>query len=44
MEGLIIAALITLAALFLTVRLVKTFRGKVPPCCSGSAKDRKDKG
>jgi hypothetical protein len=38
MEQGIIIALIVLAALFLAIRLVKTFKGKVPPCCSGSDK------
>jgi hypothetical protein len=44
MDNAIIAAIVAMAAAFLTVRLVKTFRGKRPPCCSGPVKDRNGRG
>jgi hypothetical protein len=34
----IIAAVVTLAAAFVVLRIVKTFRSKRPSCCSGGGK------
>jgi hypothetical protein len=34
----IIAAVIALAAAFVVLRIVKTFRSKRPSCCSGGGK------
>jgi hypothetical protein len=31
----VVIALIVLAAAFILLRLVKTLKGKRPPCCSG---------
>ncbi|GHU04017.1 hypothetical protein FACS1894147_08680 [Spirochaetia bacterium] len=35
MELIIIIAVIAFAAIFMTLRIVKTLRGKRPSCCSG---------